>query len=285
MGSFSLGGDYSSNRSSAREDVWGPQGEALGDMYGQLGNQWGQSQAGNQAMQNQAGWNQNYNQNMMNQGMGGYQGMLGGGAVGNTGDVRNMLMQSMGDMQGGSNMGKMYQSIVGGEGNTYMDPMVDSMKNSAMDNLNRMQSNTGMDAAAAGQGGSSRHAMQNAMQANSMNNDMLNRETMMRGAGYDKDLGMKMDIARQADMGVQNTQSNLMGMLGMADQNVMNSGAYGQGMQNIGTGGMNQQNMANMNPWQQAQAYSESMGDPTVLGSMKSKGKSMGFNTSAQGGN
>ena len=165
----------------------------------------------------------------MNGAIGGYNSQMGGGSFGDTTDIRNKLMGSMGQP---SQMGQMYNSIVGGEGNTYIDPMVDAMKRSSMENLDRMNSGTAMDAAAMGQGGSSRHAMQNAMQSRDMNSDMLDREMNMRGGAYDTDLNMKMDIASMADSNRQQEQDRMFNMMSGSDANQQAGMSFGQGMQN-----------------------------------------------------
>jgi len=273
-----MGGSVSGNKSkssssgSSKQEVWGPQGDALQDLYGQaqgLFDQMGQY-TGN--LNSQAGQLAPYMQNIMGGAMGGYQDQLGGGSIGDTSDIRNMLMDSMRSQAGGSQMGKMYESILGGQGNTYIDPMVDAMKQSGMENLSRMQSGTGLDASAMGQGGSNRHAMQNAMQSRAMNSDMQNRESMMRGAAYDKDLQLKMDIAKQADAGIANTQQNLMGMLGGADRNQQAGMGYGQSMQNLGMGSMAPWMQAMQAPWSNMNQYANVIGRPTVLGSSQQSG-------------
>ena len=282
-GSFSTAKSKSSAKTS--QDVWGPQGDALENLYGSASDWYNNLGQYTGNINNQAGQASPYMQEIAGQAQGGFQNMLGGGSIGDTSDIRNQLMDSMRQTSGGSNMGKMYQDIVGGEGNTYIDPMVNAMKDSSMDNLNRMQSGTGLAAAEFGQGGSSRHAMQNAMQAGQANQDMLNRETQMRGGAYDTDMGWKMKIAQQADQGVQQTQNRLAGMLGSADTNVGTGLHYGQGMQNLG--------MGQMAPWLQAQQasqgglgqYANVIGAPTVLGSGKSSGsaKSGGVSGSITG--
>lgn len=274
----SVGKNESSNSSDYDQGVWDVQGDALKDLYDSASGLFSGSNF--DQFQDMAGNLQPYMDNIMGGGMGGYNNMLGGGSIGDTSDIRSALMESLQSTQGGSNLGNMYNSIVGGEGNTYIDPMVDAMKDSSMENLDRMQSGTAMDAASMGQGGSSRHAMQNAMQARDVNNDMLDRETTMRGGAYDTDLQMKMDIARQADQGIQNTQSNYMNMLGMADNNANSGMGYGSNLMNLGMGSMNPMMQAFNMPWNALGQYSNVIGNPTVLGSGSGSGSSKGGSTS-----
>jgi len=270
-------GSKSESESGFDQNVWRPQGEALQNLYGQMGDLWGQSGGLSGILQGLAGNLGGYNQGLMGRGAAGQEQMLGGGSFGDTSDARNALMQSMRQTGSGqTNMGDMYRSIVGGEGNTYIDPMVDAMKQGAMQNLQGMQSNAGLDASAAGQGGGSRHAMQNAMLGAQANRDMMTQEANMRGGAYDKDMAMKMRIAGMADSNVQNTQNRYMQMMGGADQNVGAGMGYGQGLQNLGMGSMAPYMQAYNAPWQMAGQYANTIGSPTVLGSGDSNSKAVG---------
>ena len=263
------------------QDVWGGQQQGLQDMYGSMNNLWGGMNPMFQQQQSMAPWMQQQMTDTYDQANVGYGNMMSGGSFGDTSDVRNSLMDSLSQSGEGSNMGRMYESIVGGEGNTYIDPMVDAMKSGAMENNAMMQSGTAMNAAAMGQSGSSRHAMENAMTNRNSNRDMMNQETMMRGGAYDKDLAMKMDIAKQADAGVQSTQQRYMDMLGGADSNQQSAMNYGQNMQNLGMGQMAPWMQSMQSPWSMMGQYSNAMGAPTVLSSGKSSSSSSGFNIGA----
>jgi hypothetical protein len=268
---------------SSKEQVWDEQTPYLKDLYGQAGNLFGTLLPGLlTGMQGWAGYLDPINKEALEGAQGGMEQLLGGGSYGQTEDIRNQLLDSLRQTSGGSQMGKMYESITGGPGNTYIDPMVDAMKQSSMQNLDRMQAGTGLDAAAMGQSGGSRHAMQNAMQASQMNQDMLDRETAMRGGAYDKDLAMKMDIAKQADLGMGQSQDRLMQMLSGADRNIQAGIGAGQNLQNLGMGGMAPYMQAAMAPWQMMSQWGNVLGPPVVLGSSRgsqkgsSKGKSAG---------
>lgn len=277
----------SSGSTSSKENVWGTQGDALEKLYGSAADVFG-GQGQYEGLFNQIAQSLQPQFKETTTGAGqGMENLLGGGAFGDTTDVRRALMDSMAQTQGGSQTGKMYESIVGGQGNDYIDPMVDAMKRSSMDNLAQMQSSAGMDATKAGQGGSSRHAMQNAMLAQNANQGMLDREMQMRGGAYDKDLAMKMDIAKQADLGIQNTQQRYMDMLGGANQNVNQGIQAGQSVQNLGMGQMSPYMKAMTAPWQSMTNYANVLGRPTVLGSsqgsMSGSSKGIGAGASLAG--
>lgn len=269
----SKGGNQSSSRGNQSQNVWQPQGDALQGLYGNAENLWGNNGMYQGYLNNIAQNLGPYMQNIMQSGQGGMDQQLGGGAYGDTDQIRNQLLGSMGQR---SNMGSMYESIVGGQGNTYIDPMVDAMKGSSMENLQRMQSGTGLDAAAMGQGGSNRHAMQNAMQATQMNQDMMDREMQMRGGAYDTDLQMKMGIAQQADQNRQLEQDRMMGMLGGANQSQQYGMGYAPMAQNLGMGSMAPWMQAQNQGWNSMNQYANTIGAPTVLGSGDMRGSSKG---------
>ena len=110
---------------------------------------------------------------------------------------------------------------------------------------------------------------------------MMDKETAMRGGAYDTDLAMKMDIARQADSGVQNSQQMLMNMLTGADSNIQAGMGMGQNMQNIGMGSMAPWMQAQNQAWSPMNNWAAILGNPTVLGqgSGNSSGSSKGKNT------
>lgn len=278
-----MGGSANAGKSKSEagssEDVWGPQGNALQNLYSQAESLFGGQDMGH--MNNMATNLDPYNQSIMDSAKGGMDNMMGGGSMGDTSEIRNQLMDSYRQTMGGSNQGKMYESIVGGAGNSYIDPMVDAMKSGAMENMDMMRSGNAMDATMAGQGGSSRHAMENAMSGRAINQDMMNKESMMRGGAYDKDMDMKMNIARAADSGIQNSQRGLMDMLNSSDRNVNAGMNYGSQAQNLGMGMMAPHMQNYMTPWNAMGAYTNSLGRPTVLGESSQEGSSYGMGGSA----
>jgi hypothetical protein len=265
-----MGGSSSKNKSSNdasnqfSEDVWGPQGEALQGLYDQASELYGGGGGFQEQIDKAAGGASDFMGNLQGNMKGGMDDMMGGGSFGDTADIRQKLLESM---NGNSQMGNMYNSIVGGEGNTYMDPMVDAMKQGAMENNQMMQSGNAQDAASMGQGGGSRHAMQNAMTNRSTNQDMMNQETMMRGGGYDKDLAMKMGIAQQADQGNQMNSDRLMQMLSGSDANKQFGMGQSGNMQNTGMAGMAPWMQAQQSQWNPMQNWASIIGGPQVLGS------------------
>jgi hypothetical protein len=271
----SVGGNKSKSKGDMSQDVWGGQTGALQDLYRQAGNLFGTQQGGELGdMADSLG---GYNQDIMSGAMGGYQNQMGGGSFGDTSDIRSNLMESMGQP---SQMGQMYNSIVGGEGNDYIDPMVDAMKSGAMENNAMMQSGTAMDAAAMGQGGSSRHAMQNAMTNRATNQDMMDQEANMRGGAYDTDLNMKMGIAGMADNNRQKEQDRMMSMMSGSDRNQQGGMQFGQLLQQLGLGSMAPEMQAQNQGWNNMGNYADAIGGPTVLSSGGNSGSSKGAGTS-----
>lgn len=275
-----IGFDDSSSTSTMDQSVWGPQGSALEGLYGQAKDLYGRMGGYQQQIDQQAQGLTPQMQAIADQSSGAFQQQLGGGSFGDTADVRSRLMENMGQP---SQMGQMYESIVGGPGNTYIDPMVDAMKSGAMENLDLMQSTAGLDASAMGQGGSSRHAMQNAMLARGANQDMIQQEANMRGGAYGTDLGMKMDIARMADTNRQSEQDRMMGMLSGADANRQGGMNYGQNLQNLTMGTMAPTQQAMNTNWGNINQYADILGGPQVLSQGTNTGVSSGTNVNATG--
>ena len=281
----SKGGSKSKSNSQGEfsQDVWGPQGQALNNMYGNAEGLWGQNQGQMDELGNIAGGVADANAGVAGAATGGMADQLGGGAYGDTSGVMQRLMDSMGQR---SNMGSMYESIVGGEGNTYIDPMVDAMRQSGNQAIETANNYTDMDAAAMGQGGSNRHAMQNSMNTTQGLKDMNQQEANMRGGAYDTDLNMKMDIARMADGNAQQEQNRMMDILGGANDSQQYGMGFGQNAQNLNMGQM-APNMAVQNQgWGNMDSYANTIGAPTVLGSGSNSGSSraMAKGGSANGG-
>lgn len=277
-GSANTGKNESSSSSVSSQDVWGPQGEALQQLYGSAADLFSNIDNFTSPVSDLSSNLVPYMQGITSDATGAYQDMLSGGSVGDPEGIRQNLLDSIhATTTSPSNTSAMYQSIVGGPGNTYIDPMVEAMRDSSLENLDRMQSGTAMDAAMAGQSGSSRHAMQNAMLASEVNQDMLDREMNMRGGAYDKDLAMKMHIAGLADDNVQAGQDRLMNLLGMYDDNVSTGMGSATGMQNLGMGSLSPIMQAAQMPWDLIGNYSSVIGGPQVLSSGSGSGDSKGF--------
>ena len=268
----------SNSDASTSQDVWGPQGDALQNLYGNAEGLWNQQQGMQGQLGDQANQATGNMQGVFDSQMGGMNSQLGGGSFGNTDDVRSQLLDSMGQR---SNTGQMYENIVGGAGNTYIDPMVAAMRQSGNQQIDKMQAGTGLDAAAYGQGGSNRHAMQNAMTNTQGAQDMNQQESQMRAGGYDTDMNWKMGIAQQADSNRQQEQDRMMSMLGGANQAQQYGMGAGQNMQNMGMGmmapNMQWQNQGNTNMG----SYANTIGGPQVLQQGQQTGASK---SSAAGG-
>jgi hypothetical protein len=278
----------SSSNSSMDQNVWGPQGNALGNMYGQAGNLYGNMMPYSNLGFNMMPQMQNQMTHAYQMGDRGAEGLLSGGSYGDTSGIRNNLYSSLqNSMANPSSTGRMYSDIVGGPGNTYIDPMVADMRASGNQNLQTQQNMTGLDAANLGQGGSSRHAMQNAMLGAATNRDMASLENTMRGGAYDTDLNWKMAIANQADTNRGAAQDRAMSALAGSDANTAAGMNYAPQMQNLSMGYMAPWSQAMQMPWMNMQNYQGIMGDPTVLSnatsSGSSQGKSSGFNFATQG--
>lgn len=273
---MAFGLNFGKDKATASQDVFA--GQSFEDFYNNMNAMFGNTMGNSRTMMSGAQGLNPFFQNLMGMGTTSVGSLLDGGAAGGNQDqIMRQLMDSLRTTAGPSNTGKMYESIVGGEGNTYIDPMVDAMKRSSMENLDMLTNRVGLDAVAAGQSGSSRHAMTDAMLARTANNDMLDREMNMRGGAYDTDLRMKLDIAKMADQGVAGTQDRLMSLLGSTDSNRM-AGIQGlSGLGQLGMSSMNPMMMAMMAPYYAMQMQGNAMGDPTVTSTQSSKGKSFGF--------
>jgi len=266
----------SSNNSSFDQSVWGPQGDALQGLYGQLSNLFNQGQQGMQGRVEGAADNM---QGVMDQSNPAWQNQMQGGAFAGM-DLQGDYNRAL---QGGGNEQFMNESIMGGAGNDYVDAMKGQMQQDSDDILGRSLAMT--DARAAGNqlGGSSRHGLVQADQIQNSNRNLMDAQTNLGYNTFDKDMDRKMDIARNADEFDMGRLNNISGMLGQ-QQGAMQGGLnYGQNMQNLGMG----QFSPYMAPWQMAGQYANNMGNPTVLGSGSGSGssdsKGMGFGGGAKG--
>lgn len=276
------GSSKSSQSSSSKQSVWGPQGSELGNMYGSAGDLYGQ----------QTGLNPQFQQFMMSQVnpfmmglnpymMQGFGGQMGGGFAGGVGqqvagDLASSLTQSMNSP---SNMGKMYQDIVGGPGNTYIDPVVNDMYDSAWRNLDRGAFRQADYKASQGDNmGNYRRQIDNTLLAGETMRNTQQAENALRAGAYDKDLNWKMNIASLADQNIGKAQDRAMGLLGAGDQSQQYGMGAGLGMQQFGMGMANPWMAMQQMPWANMNAYANVLGDPTILGQSKSKGSSSGWN-------
>ena len=264
----SAGKSKGSSNNSFSTNVWGPQGDALQNLYQLAFDQYGK---GNDYMSQITGQADNIS-NAANGILDANKVLQSGGAYGDTAEVRQMLLDSMG---GRSNTGIMYESIVGGSGNTYVDPLIESLRADSAQNVATLQGGNAMDAAAMGQSGSSRQAMQDAMFASQANQDLLNKEAELRYDTYDKDLAMKMGIAQQADYNHQAEQDRLLAML-QGGQSSMEKGTSPVLLTTLLNYGMNPWLQAQQAGWNPINNLSNIIGNAIITGSGSGSSKSKG---------
>ena len=272
----------SSSRFNAIQSVWAPQGNALQDIYNQAAQLYKSFDPSQ--FNNALDYTQKYNQGLSEAAMPAWKNQLGGGynsgvAGASEAPLIDSLRQSL---TAPSNTGRMYESIVGGQGNTYIDPMVSAMKNGTIDSLNRQLPGIDSNAISAGQMGSSRHGIAEGLARSDANKYMADKEAMMRGEAYDKDLNWKMDIARLADSNIGAAQDRTIGLLNSRDQAAQGALNQGQQMAMYGNGNYDAQMLKAQLPWDIMANYAGIVGDPTVLSSASGQSKSKG-NSSAKG--
>ena len=260
---MSVGKSGSDNQNSATfgQDVWGGQGDALQNLYGQIGGLFGQTNQGMQsqipgAVENQQGVFDAANPAWQNQMAGGaYQGM----------DLQGMYNQAL---QGGGNEQFINESIMGGSGNNYADAMKNQLQGDSSQRLGQSLAMNDLRAAGAGQSGSSRHGITESRLYDDSNKDLARQQTGIGFGSFDKDLDRKLGIAQRADQFDMGRLGNISGMMG-EQQGAMQGGLnFGQNMQNLGMG----QFAPYMAPWQAAGQYANAIGGPTVLGSGSGSG-------------
>ncbi len=260
--------NQASNDASFGQNVWGPQGDALQNMYGQMSGLFNET---NSQMQGQVPGAVQQQQGVFNQANQGFQNQLQGGAF-----AGMPLQQNYQDaLRGGGNEQFIDQSIMGGQGNNYVDAMRGQMQDDSDTRLGRQFAQSDARAAGAGMGGSSRHGLLQARMAEDEGDRLGAQQTALGFNTFDRDLDRKLGIAQRADRFDMGRLENTSGMLGQ-QQGAMQGGLnYGQNMQNLGMG----QFAPSMAPWQAAGQYAGSMGGPTVLGQGSSAGASRGLSS------
>lgn len=272
----SLGGSKSSGGSSYSQNVMSQQIPFLQQLWGMatgnVGKKDYQSQIGGAAQNTSDLLNRLFGSQSQLQ-----QQQAGGGAYGDSQQYIDKMMSMMGQP---SQTGQMYNSIVGGNGNSYVDPLVNRLRSDAGQNLATMQNQNSMDATMAGQSGSSRQAMQNAMMGAQATKDLNTQEAALRQGAYDTDLNLKLGIANQADSNRQAEQDRLAGMVGGAQGAQNNAGNYGSLLQSIAGGQVNPWLQAQQGSWNPLNNLASILGNPTILSNGSSSSKSKGFGTS-----
>lgn len=273
----SAGKSQNESGNSFSTGVFGPQGGALSDLYNEGFNIYSGLPSDYGMINNQSDFATNQANNIANQAGGAYGDLAQGGAYGDTDELRSKLL---GMMEGESQTGQMYNSIVGGEGNTYADPLIERLQNDASINAESLRNANALDAAAMGQGGSSRHAMENAMTNQLVNQDLLNKEAEIRHGAYDRDLDLKMGIANMADANKQAEQDRLLSML--EGSNAAKSTAIDQGglAQQLGLGGFGGILQGQNSKWNNLNNLANIIGPAIITGSGSGSSSGKGLGTS-----
>lgn len=272
----SIGGSKSGSSSSSSQNVMSQQIPFLQQLWGMATGNVGQNdyinKIGNSAQNSQDLLNSLFGSqsNLQNQ-------LASGGAYGDSQQYIDQLLSSMGQR---SNVGSMYESIVGGSGNTYVDPLIQQMQQDYAQNLATLQNANSMDATMAGQSGSSRQAMQNAMLGAQANKDLMTQEAQLRQSNYDNDLAMKMGIAQQADRNRQAEQDRLLSMIQGSQDSMNNATNMGSLLQSLATGGMDNWLKAQQASWNPLNNLANIIGNPIILGKSSGSSNSKGFGTS-----
>lgn len=273
-----MGGGKSESSSSQagqtafNQDVWGPQGNALRNLYGQLGGLFGQT---NQQMQQQIPGAIEQQQQIFDQSMPAFQQQLQGGAFAGM-PLQQNYQQAL---QGGGNEQAINQMIMGGAGNNYAQAMKNQLAGDAMDRLGRGFAQTDLRASGGGLPGSSRHGLVQADMARRELDRLADQQTNIGYQTFDRDLDRKLGIAQRADQFDLARLGSAQNMLGAQQGAMMGGLNFGSGMQQLGMG----QFAPSMAPWQAANQYASGIGRPTVLGSGSgmmsgsSDSKGMGF--------
>ncbi|QVJ07748.1 hypothetical protein S1R3Y_000040 [Vibrio phage vB_ValP_VA-RY-3] len=273
----SVGKSNSDSSNQFSQNVFGPQGNALSNLYDLALNQYSKLDPNQSGIQNQADFATNQANQIASQAGGAYGDLTQGGAYGDTDEIRSKLL---GMMEGPSQTGQMYESIVGGQGNEYADPLIERLRQDAALNADTLRNTNALDAAAMGQSGSSRHAMENAMTNQAVNRDLLNKEAEIRHGAYDRDLDLKMGIANMADANKQAEQDRLLSML--EGSNATKATAVDQGglMQQLGLGGFGGILQGQNTGWNNLNNLANIIGPAIITGSGKGGSSSKGFGTS-----
>lgn len=267
-------GESSSNsRSKFNQNVWGPQSDALSQLYLNAGNLF--SGLNSSVLSSIPGM-ADYAKNVASQAMPGWQSLMQGGAYQNM-DLADNLMGSLNrSMDTPSATQEINNMIMGGAGNNYADAMKQTLIRDATDAQNNMLANMDARAAASGMSGGSRHGIAIARGMNDINKNLQSNMANIGYNTFDKDLDRKLQIASMADANTLSRQRMMQQMLGEQQGVQSNALANANAMQNLGMGSF----ASYMLPWQMMSAYANTIGGPTVLSSGASSGSS-----NAKGGN
>lgn len=278
-----MGGSSSKSESESdagfSQSVWQPQGDALRKLYSQIGSLFSGTMGG---MQNRIPVASNQMQQVYNQSTPYWNQQLQGGAYRNM-DLQNQLMSSLNRSMGQpSATQEINNMIMGGSGNNYADAMKAQYMQDADRAQQMMLSNMDARAAMAGQGGSSRHGVAQALGMQDINRNLQSNLAQTGYETFDKDLQRKLAIAGQADQATLARQQMMQDMLGQQQQAMQSGLGFGSQMQQYGLG----QFAPYMMPWQAAGMYGNIIGRPTILGagSMSGDSESKGMSGGIGGG-
>lgn len=189
-------------------------------------------------------------------------------------DLNSILSKVEGFQNTPSQSTGLYESIMGGQGNDYVDAMKDMFMKDAQ--RRRDLSTASLDAgmAATGMAGGSRHGVAQALIDRDINSDLSANMTKVGYDSFDKDLQNKMNIARMADEQMTARQGMFanLGSQALQGKNAnMNTAASM-------IPSMSQNTMSQfaptMMPWTNLQNYSAAIGNPTILTNTMQSGSS-----------
>lgn len=266
-----MGGSSSKSESESesgfKQEVWQPQGSALRNLYSQLGGLFGRTTAG---MEGQTPQTQEWMRNIQQGSLAPWQEQMAGGAYRDMG-LQEQLMSSLNQsMAQPSAVSEINAMIMGGDGNTYADAMKQQYIDDASRAQQMMLSNLDARAVGAGQSGSSRHGIAQALGQEDINRNLQRQMAQTGFETFDKDLNRKLAIAQQADQANLARQNMMANMIGSQQQAMTGGLQMGQNMQNLGMGSF----APYMMPWQAAGQYASAIGRPTILGSGSMSGSS-----------
>ena len=273
------GHSSSSNGSSTTNSVFNQnipqfQQDALTQLYNQAANTFGQT---NQATQNQVPGVSQYVNNVSSSVMPAYQQSLNGGVYGNQ-DFGKQLSDSLSStLNNPSNTQNVYSSIMGGNGNSSLDAMKQSLEQNAARSLALNQGTNAAQAEAAGMSGSSRQGVYDALNKQMSDQNLQGTEAQLGYNTFNTDLQNKLGIAQQADSNTLARQQMLSGLLGQQQGTINGAINNGSNIQNLGMGSF----APTMIPWQNMSNYSNVIGSPNVLSNGSSATNS---NSSCKGG-
>jgi len=199
---------------------------------------------------------------------------LNAGGAYSSADLNSILSKVEGFQNTPSQSTGLYESIMGGQGNNY----VDAMKNMFYKDAQRTRdlSEASLDARMAGTGmaGGSRHGVAEALISRDIDKNLQDQMTKVGYDSFDKDLQNKMNIAKLADEQTTARQGMFANLGSMALQGKnANMNTAASMIPSMGQTAMSQF-APTMLPWTNLQNYSAAIGNPTVLTNTRQSGSS-----------